>query len=796
MQKIQSKSYFAFMVYVGVFLLTFFIGNAHEITLEIPLYNATTYVALDYDDVDEDTPMGYVLLSKMSNAEKLLQAYDAIDICMAERQESVSLSTLGLTVTEFENVIDACISDHPEYFWIDSSVYAYTYIPGVLVIEEAFPEYIMSASEIAAAKPLVESEAQEILEDITSDMTDYEIEKYIHDTLAMTIDYVESVDDGTIYGALVLDECVCEGYARALQYLLNKAGVETYYVTGASETPSTGEVIGHAWNLVELDNEYYYVDLTWDDQGNTPAGIFYSYFNVTEDYINEDHVFSPIDDTETGKEYYAYLPDATGTKNNYFVKNNRTIDMATITVAQVANLIKNPLDGAARAFYDGDAESLISWWNSHCDEVATEVGINGSFLYGYKFMGDEVHFLLCADGEIQLDTPGPITIEINDEYKVVASVVTQDTDTVTLTWSSDNTAVAIVDSTGNVIAKAPGSATITVTSGEFSKEVVFYVTESTPEAKVSNGYLVNLIPNGRYAISHGSAAVAEHMADSQGKIPVLDAWKGSDIQIVKLNSDAQCNSSVQTLSVPLDSTEITVAKAADGKWYAYLGNRIAYDYTGLAANEYGIWYIIDGEVDFTYDDVIKTEEYGWICVRDGKYATDYTGIAKNSLGWWRIESGKVNFSATGVYQNELGWWYCENGKVNFSYTGIKNNSNGWWRIESGKVNFSATGVYQNELGWWYCENGKVNFGYTGIKNNANGWWRIENGKVNFSATGVYQNELGWWYCKNGKVDFSFTGIASNSNGWWYCAKGKVDFSKTGSVYYAGRYYSVKGGKVV
>ncbi len=752
MQKIQLKSYSAFAAYVMAFLLAIFVGNTQEIDLERPLYNATTSVALDYDDVDSDTPMGYVLLSKMSNADKLLQAYDAIDVCIAERQESVSISTLGLTVTEFENVIDACISDHPEYFWIDSSVYSYTYIPGVSVIEEVYPEYIMSASEISTAKPLVETEAQKILDEITPDMSDYEIEKYIHDTLAMTIDYVESVNDGTIYGALVLDECVCEGYARTFQYLLNKAGVETYYVTGASETPSTGEVIGHAWNLVELDNEYYYVDLTWNDQGSTPADVFYPYFNVTESYISEDHVFSPINDTENGKDYYAYLPDATGTKNNYFMKNDRVIDMDTITVAQVANLIETPLDGAARAFYDGDADALISWWQSNCDEVATEIGIDGPFLYGYMFMGDEVQFLLCEDGDIQLKTPGPITIEINDEYKVVASVVTQDTDTVTLTWSSDNTGVAIVDSEGNVLAKAPGSATITVTSGEFSKDVVFYVTESTPTAEVSDGYIVNLIPNGKYAISCGDGETTEYTADSQGRIPVLDAWKGSDIGVVKLNSDSLYNSPAQTLAVPLDSTEITVSKASDGKWYAYVGNKIAYDYTGLAANEYGTWYIIDGEVDFTYDDVIKTEEYGWICIRDGKYATDYTGIAKNSLGWWRIEAGKVNFNATGVYQNELGWWYCENGKVNFSYTGIKNN--------------------------------------------ANGWWRIENGKVNFSATGVYQNELGWWYCKNGKVDFGFTGIASNSNGWWYCVNGKVDFSKNGSVYYSGRYYSIRGGKVV
>ena len=232
-------------------------------------------------------------------------------------------------------------------------------------------------------------------------------------------------------------------------------------------------------------------------------------------------------------------------------------------------------------------------------------------------------------------------------------------------------------------------------------------------------------------------------------------------------------------------------------WYACDDGYYFTDYTGFAKNEYGTWYFEDGVLSFDVDDVIYDElDDTWKYTRGSKADYGYTGIAKNSNGWWRVEDGIVNFDATGVFKNELGWWYCKDGKVQFNYTGIQKNDLGWWRIVGGKVDFSATGVYQNELGWWYCENGKVNFNYTGIKNNSYGWWRIENGKVNFSATGVYQNELGWWYCKDGKVDFNFTGIGHNSNGSWYCKNGKVDFSKNGRVYYSGKYYTVKGGKVV
>ena len=252
-----------------------------------------------------------------------------------------------------------------------------------------------------------------------------------------------------------------------------------------------------------------------------------------------------------------------------------------------------------------------------------------------------------------------------------------------------------------------------------------------------------------------------------------------------------------TSSVVIKQLHPYVQQDENGDWCAFDDGDYLYDYTGFGKNENGTWYLENGKVNFDFDGLIKDENDGtWKYVLDGYVDYNYDGVVKNSLGWWRVEDGIVNFDATGVYKNEYGWWYCKNGKVQFNYTGIQKNDLGWWRIVNGKVDFSATGVYQNELGWWYCENGKVNFNYTGIKNNSYGWWRIENGKVNFSATGVYQNELGWWYCKDGKVDFNFTGIGHNSNGSWYCKNGKVDFSKNGRVYYSGKYYTVKGGKVV
>ena len=238
----------------------------------------------------------------------------------------------------------------------------------------------------------------------------------------------------------------------------------------------------------------------------------------------------------------------------------------------------------------------------------------------------------------------------------------------------------------------------------------------------------------------------------------------------------------------------------NGTWCYSVNGKPVNSFTGFGWNEYGWWYVRNGKVDFSKNDVIKGDvngEMAWWCVKGGKVQFTYT-VAKNSNGWWAIENGKVNFNFTGFAENEYGWWYVRNGKVDFSKNdvikGYVNGNSGWWYVKGGKVQFTNT-VAKNQYGWWRIVNGKVDFSYTGIAKNEYGWWRIVNGKVDFNCNTVEKNEYGWWACKGGKVQFDFTGIASNKYGSWYCRGGKVDFNYNGTFYYNGRTYNIRGGKV-
>ncbi len=61
----------------------------------------------------------------------------------------------------------------------------------------------------------------------------------------------------TSYGAFVNHNVVCQGYALAFKVLMDRAGIPCCYVKS--------DAMNHAWNMVQLDGNWYHVDVTWDD---------------------------------------------------------------------------------------------------------------------------------------------------------------------------------------------------------------------------------------------------------------------------------------------------------------------------------------------------------------------------------------------------------------------------------------------------------------------------------------------------------------------------------------------------
>lgn len=95
-------------------------------------------------------------------------------------------------------------------------------------------------------------------------------------------------------GAVLDGYAVCDGYAGLFYYMANAVGLKALYEDGTSISVQRG----HAWNLLEMDNAYYYVD-------------------PTNAYFKEDG--EPGSEVLYGQKYFftLYKPDSTTIEDTY-----------------------------------------------------------------------------------------------------------------------------------------------------------------------------------------------------------------------------------------------------------------------------------------------------------------------------------------------------------------------------------------------------------------------------------------------------------------------------------------------
>ena len=184
----------------------------------------------------------------------------------------------SVEVSAIKDIIEAVYNDHPELFWLNTA-FTCKYDSNNICAEIDL-EFNDTAKDLSTSLETFSNEASKILWQVEHLPGNYDKEKAVHDLLIESIDYDKSADmNQSAYSALVEKKTVCAGYARAMQYLLQRLGIPCYYCTGYA-----GE--DHAWNIVQLDDGYYNVDVTWDD---TPGGE-YDYFNRSDEDFKKTHV--------------------------------------------------------------------------------------------------------------------------------------------------------------------------------------------------------------------------------------------------------------------------------------------------------------------------------------------------------------------------------------------------------------------------------------------------------------------------------------------------------------------------
>lgn len=271
----------------------------------------TSQTMVDEEQMQNVSEIYYAYFT-LGEPERMLYL-EILDI-LTRRQENITVSTID--AEQLNHVFTCVMHDHPELFYVEG--YQYTrYTIGDKVTGISFlGTYSMTEEEIVQNQKKIDEYVNQCFLEMPQTKDEYDKVKYLYEYLINQTEYdKEAPNNQNICSVFVGKRSVCQGYAKALQYLMQKAGMVSTLVTGYTQQE------GHAWNLVRVNGAYYYVDATWGDasyaledgetlyMGEVPT-INYDYFLVTTKELCVTHE----------PDYLIRLPECKEEKDNYYIR--------------------------------------------------------------------------------------------------------------------------------------------------------------------------------------------------------------------------------------------------------------------------------------------------------------------------------------------------------------------------------------------------------------------------------------------------------------------------------------------
>ncbi len=631
----------------------------------------------------------------------LADAKEALVHGLQNVEEEIDISEYGIRSTEITALYQDAINENPELFYISDS-FTYSYLTVANTVEVVYPTYSGTKEEISSQKleftDAVSEAMKEIcLEDTNGDLlSDTEIVLQIHDYLAKHANYHEDAmvnleqypKAHTAYGILVEKTGVCDGYSLAFSYLAEVCyGIDAMVVGSDS--------MQHAWNIVELDNDYYHIDVTWDDPVFTNEEI-YPYYVSHESFLCSDDAMSAMG-------YEGWISNGIACQSTlYDTAFGKDIggDFANSSV-------NGYLNDEWYFLYLGNGIYKYSEENGYTGElvksdssiISMAVGNNGIY---YTYYGDD-----------HLYRYNPITDE------VVGETYSDISNSVNIGFEGDVLYIGQIDGT-----KIATSFTRTVFDTPEMPETPETPNIPVEEIRLSKSLLI-LTRNGKHQLSV-TAILPDHATEDK-----TVQWKSADTSVAMVSNDgtvtyigegrtiitAQCGSATASCVVSCQNVSSTAG------WRNYgTGDWCFIDANGAVVTG---WYMTGGKWYYSAEDGVM--QTGWILVDNKWYLLNSSGAMQTG---WVYSSGKWYYLNTGGAM-QTGWLY-NGGK--WYYLNASGAMQTGWVLVGGKwyyLNTSGamqTGWLYNGGKWYYLNtSGEMLTGWQWI--NGTWYYLYENGAM-------------------------------------------------------------------
>ncbi|MEG0472095.1 MAG: transglutaminase domain-containing protein [Solibacillus sp.] len=268
-------------------------------------------------------------------------------------------------------------------------------------------QYRMSRDE----ENWVVGEIRQKLKQITNiKMSDVEKVAAVHDYIIRAHDYEMQTEGSpfTVYTFMHEKQGVCMAYALLFEKMMEELGIPCFYVVGHAE--GEGD-LGHAWNMVQLDGEWYHIDSTWNDLGTKTANheIRYRYFLRSDEFMKRDHQWNLDHYPPCVSERFENISnvyDAALYNGKLFFPHPKTAQLTTVHLSKL--IFKNEL------------ELRVQFCTMYGEQLYFSNYSNNGYLYKYDVKTNELSQLseqqvLCIKSDeerivVNFETGEPLII--------------------------------------------------------------------------------------------------------------------------------------------------------------------------------------------------------------------------------------------------------------------------------------------------------------------------------------------------------------------------------------------------
>ena len=268
----------------------------------------TVAIATKEQTIPEKSSFGLDYYNQLTDKQK--RAYIQIKEGCEKYQEKISFD--AVEVKDYEIVLYALKCDHPEFYWLN---YSGKYMQKN---KKVYKHIFKFDDDPKITSEKIKAEANTIVEKVNKEKSTYDKIRCIHNELIKLVKYKRNKRDQEIRSVFLDKETVCNGYAEAFLYLCKLCNINCGYARGRSLNES------HAWNIVEINGKYFWVDVTWDgsdSNDNNRDKLNYVYFCVSDKRFKKTHKLATGIDVKGSENIVKFsYPKCLSDKYNYYRK--------------------------------------------------------------------------------------------------------------------------------------------------------------------------------------------------------------------------------------------------------------------------------------------------------------------------------------------------------------------------------------------------------------------------------------------------------------------------------------------